>query len=333
VSRDRHVGDDTTDTMGDTPVWGQTLSRRRLFELGGATAALAALLAACGGDDEGDPGRIGYAPAATELPEEEITDEVYLRTLMSLEQSILEMYHRFQSDGELDGKSAAALERFAADHAAASDEYATLIEGAGGTPFPCPNPWYEERFFGPTLDHVFGDPDATPAVPPSDDIPRDVMSLVYALETLVSRSTFQFVGHLTTAELRATTISLGSQAARRAATMALIINPGPAGYVLPELIGDEAAMAAAASATEPAASAPAESQAAGSEPGGSEPGGSEPPAPPALPPTYAITSRFEQLTAVDVTVGAPDELNLRFTTAYQTPADNAYAYTFLECPA
>lgn len=311
--------DESDPTMNELPLSGRTLSRRRLFELGGATAALAALLAACGGGDDGAPGRLGNAPTPTDLETEPIGDVVYLRTLMSLEQSLLDVYDRFTSDGGLTGASAAALDRFIADHTAASDTLAGLIEDAGGEPFPCPNPWYAERYLGPTLDHVFGNADADDGpIAASDDIDRDVHSLMYALESFTSASTLQFVGHLTTAELRAATIGLGADAARRAATTALLINPAPRGYVDPSLLSAAAVAEFEAAATTSTTAAPDDS--AGD-------------AVPAVAAPYALSSRFGQLTAVPIEVGAPNELNLRYKTALDTPSDNAFAYTFVSCPA
>jgi hypothetical protein len=109
---------------------------------------------------------------------------------------------------------------------------------------------------------------------------------------------------------------LAAQAARRAATTALLIHPAPDGYVEPTLLGTDAGAADGADTdTAAAGSAPDETVAAG----------------PPIPPVYAIAARFAQLTAVNVEVGAVNELGLRFKTAYETPAENSYIYASKSC--
>jgi hypothetical protein len=276
-----------------------------LFELGGAGAALAALLTACGGGSEAAPGRVGFAPEPSELPDEEPDDAVYLRTLTSLEFSIIAMYERFEAESGLDGASAAALERFLADHEAAAADLSALTVEVGGQPFECPNPWYEARSIQPALAYVFGDDTAEPAIPPSDDIPRDTVSMMHGMEALSTASYLRFVELLSTPELRGASARLGSQSARRAATSALISNPPPTGYVAPSLL-------AASGMVLP-----------------TEPPSTEATAP--IPPVYAITTRYAQLTAVVVTVGAVNDLGLRYNASFETPAENAYVYDGLSC--
>ena len=77
------------------------LDRRRFLQTSGLTVALGALVAACGGDsaEEGAPGRVGYAPAATPLPTVETNDVVYLRTATSIEQTLVETYERIVGAG------------------------------------------------------------------------------------------------------------------------------------------------------------------------------------------------------------------------------------------
>ena len=90
-----------------------TFDRRQLLQSGGLTIALAALVAACGGDsaEEEAPGRVGYAPPATPLPTVETNDIVYLRTATSIEQTLVETYGQIAESGVLDGDDAAMLER------------------------------------------------------------------------------------------------------------------------------------------------------------------------------------------------------------------------------
>lgn len=287
------------------------LSRRRLFELGGTGAVLAAVLAACGGDDGAAPGRVGFAPTASDLPEPEVDDAVYLRTLSSLEQSILAIYARLQSDAGLDGPAAEALTRFADGHESAAATLGQLTADAGGEAYECPNPWYEERFFGPTLDRILGDDEAMPPVPPSDDSARDALAFAYALESLTVSSYLRFVELVSPPAVRAQLAQLGAEAARRAATTALYRSGGPEGYVSPDLL----ALNPATEGLEVEAPADTTTDEA------------------AITPLYALTDRFAQLGAAGLEVGAADDAGLRYTTAFETPAENAYIYRSRTCSA
>lgn len=296
----------------------QPFSRRRLFEFGGAAAAMAALLAACGGDDGGAPGRVGLAPSVTDLPDEIVDDAVLLRTLQSLEFSILFVYERLTADAGLDGAAAAALERFTADHTAAAAEFDRLIGTVSGEPFHCPNPWYEARFFDTALANIFGGSNSDGQIPASDDIPRDALALIQALEALSTSSALHFVPKLSTPELRRAVIAHGAQAARRSATATLLINPGPAGYVTEALILADGGEVTEAAADEPATEAPE---------------GTGGPVATPIPLPYVITARFAQLTAVNIEIGAVNDLGLRYKSAFETPADNAFVYNSLACSA
>ena len=52
-----------------------------------------------------------------------------------------------------------------------------------------------------------------------------------------------------------------------------------------------------------------------------------------LPPHFAISARFGQLTPVPLQVGVVDEAGQRFTINLETPAENSYAYEGETCPA
>ena len=293
----------------------ERFSRRRLFEFSGATVGLAALLAACGKDTEAEPGRVGNAPVATDPPDLDVDDVVYLRTMQSLEESILAVYGVL---GALDGLgegTVAALTRFTEDHTALSETLGQLATDNGGEPFACPNPWLMERDFQPALDNIVGKAaendteasgtseasDTTEAddgsIAPTDDADRDTLAMVYALETLAAATYQKMVESLTTPALRAEVIPFGAQAARRAATIAIVAGGDEDRFVAPALLGEE-----------PAADA-------------------------VFTTAYAIETQFGRLTPIDVVIGAENDLGLRYTATFQTPADNAYAYHELACPA
>jgi hypothetical protein len=275
------------------------LSRRRLFELGATSAGLAALLVACGDDEAPAPGRVGFAPEATEPPEAEVDDAVYLRTLTSLEYSIIEVYAALADLDGVDDSVAELLGRFSDDHAASADAFAELTGAAGGEPYECSNSWLMRRTLQPVIDNIAGATVDGTEIPPSDDPDRDTIATADALETLAAATAQQYVERIADPGLRAEVIRAGTAASRRAAVAALRANPAPAGYVSPLL-------------TE------------GEDPVADEAG---------FMPQFAVPYRFGQLTPVALQVGAPDDAGQRFNTTLETPAENAYVYEGQTCPA
>lgn len=271
----------------------RALSRRRLFELGGAGVALATVLAACGKSDAPEPGRVGNAPSTTLVPALPIGNAVYLRTMSSIEYTIIDVYDQLSTIDSLDEATAAAITRFTDDHQAAADHLSELVSAAGGQPYECANPWWMIRLVQPSLDHIFGAGD----IPPSDDPARDAASFVDVLEKVSAASYQQLVEKLSEPELRGEVIALGCSAARRSATMAVITNGVPGGLVSPALAGGVV-----------------EKDEAG------------------FTPTFAIESRFGQLVPFELQVGTPNELGVRFKVNYETPSDNSYIYEGMTCP-
>jgi hypothetical protein len=302
-----------------------TLSRRRLFELGAGSVGLAALLAACGNEESAAPGGGGVAPALPTLPEAEVNDVVYLRTLSSLQHSLVTVYAALADLDGLDEQVAAMLTRFSDDNLAAASTIGELTREAGGEPYECENTWMMQRTLQPLVEHIVGVPDETsgtsvpagaatsapaestgtsvPAddgweIEPTDDPNRDSTAVANALETIAAATAQLFVERIADPALRAEVIREGTAASRRAAVSALRSNPPPDGYVSPALAGETV------SANE-----------AG------------------FMPVFAINSRYGQLSAVQVTVGALDEEDLRYTINIETPAENAYIYEGMSCPA
>jgi hypothetical protein len=286
--------------MGDVDApTAAALSRRRLFELGATSVGLAALLAACGNDEDPAPGRVGNAPEETDLSTAEVNDLVYLRTLTSLEYSILAVYEALSEIDGLDEDVTALLARFRDDHSSAADTLAELTSAAGGEPYECPNSWLMRRTLQPVLDHIIGVSADGTEIPPSDDPTRDALATADALETIAAATAQQYVERLADPATRADVITVGTAASRRAATAALHANPPPEGYVSPALTDGE--------------------EVATDEQG--------------FMPEFAIPSRFGQLTPVTLQVGAADDAGQRFTINIETPAENAYVYEGQTCPA
>ena len=285
--------------MGDGgPPAGGAVSRRRLFGVGASTVGLAAVLAACGNDEPPAPGRVGNAPEETDLPEDEVNDVVLLRTLTSLEHSIVAVYAALADIDGLDEGVVSLLGRFSEDHEATAASFAELTSAAGGEPYECPNSWLMRRTLQPVLDHIVGATVDDVEIPPTDDADRDSLATADALETIAAATAQQYLERLTDAALRAEVIASGTAASRRASTSALRANPPPEGYVSPALTGGEPAAA-------------------------DEEG---------FMPQFAVPSRFGQLTPVTLMVGAEDDAGQRFSINIETPAENAYVYDGQTCP-
>ena len=129
------------------------VTRRQAFKIGGLTVTLAALVAACGEDLQGDtaPGRVGYAPPITDPPEYVVDDAVLLRTASSLEYSAIAVYEQALEIGGLDDSGQALVERLIANHQAVADEMGALTEAEGGVAWECTNPWLVDRLLTPVL--------------------------------------------------------------------------------------------------------------------------------------------------------------------------------------
>jgi hypothetical protein len=271
------------------------LSRRRLLQTGGLAAAVGVVLAACGKDEEADPGRVGYAPPATPLPTLEKNDAVWLRTAMSLEYTTLEVYRRMTEMGVLDADAQTLVDRFVADHTAHIAVLGPLIADAGGEPYECVNSWYVERTVDPIFTQITGD--ESEDIAPSDDPARDLMTVSNGWESMIGATYQQMVEMLTKPELRGQAMAIGVEEARQAAAMAMLATGTPEGYVSPLLFGE--------------APTPDET---------------------GLFKAFAIPTRFGSLAAIEVVVGARSEAGTRAPFTLETPADNSLIYEGMTCP-
>ncbi len=127
--------------------------RRTLIRRGGLTLGLGAFLSACAADFGGDtaPGRVGLAQSETELPEGIVNDVVYLRTMQSLEHSLVELLSALIASGHFSESQQTYVDRFVSDHVAASGVLGQHIAAAGGQPFACENEWVRNRFVNPVI--------------------------------------------------------------------------------------------------------------------------------------------------------------------------------------
>lgn len=200
-------------TQNSTPKY----SRRTVLTAGGAAAASAAFLAACGGTNTVT--RLGSAPTTAKIADAAVTDVVLLRTAMSVETMISNMYSDKAVTSLADAKAAPIVAAYAAAHQAHLAGLSSLIASRGGAAYDGTNEKLMVAYGQPALDLIAAGKDKT-----------DVPALALALETLAA-STYQFFVSMTNEKaLRAEMMRLGATSARRAAVAAQHINAGTQGF-------------------------------------------------------------------------------------------------------
>lgn len=219
-------------TDSNPSILGARLARRALLRNSLLAVGAGAVLAACG-DRSGstDPGRVGVASPLPTLPETgEVTDATWLRTLQSLEHTMLAVYAGLAANGGLPGDAAALAEPFTAAHTAAAAQLAELVAGAGGDDFACPNPFFNDRYVDPVL-ASFGETKGTA------DADRDAAQVAYWFEEWAARS-YQAAAARTwdDPDLRVPLIRLAAEASRRVAGLALAFDDSL--VLSPALTGD-----------------------------------------------------------------------------------------------
>ena len=274
---------------------GAAMSRRGLLRVGGFTVSLGALVAACGDSEEVTPGRVGYAPTPTDLPPIVTNDAVFLRTATSLEYSALDVYATIKDYGVLDERADAMIERFVEDHTRQAAGMVELTTSVGGEPYECANVWYGDRVIPPLFERVDGNEEED--IPPSDDVPRDLLQIAYAFESMLGAMYQQFIERMTTPELRQELITYGAEEVRHAAAIAILRDGAPTAYVSPLVFGEEIEGADG------------------------------------VLPLYAVTGHFGSVGPVEMTLGPLNDAGARFSTSLQTPAENSYVYEGESCEA
>jgi hypothetical protein len=205
------------------------VSRRQAFKIGGITVSLAALVAACGDDREGDtaPGRVGYAPPVTDPPDYTVDDAVRLRTASSLEYSVIAVYERALESGIVEPSSDELVSRLIDNHQASADQLAALTDAEGGVPWECTNPWLDDRLIEPVLQ----------AIQSSDDPARDLLRFAVALENLAASTHQVFAVELTAPAAKTFALETATSESRQSAAL-VAIDRGPDGYISPEVYGE-----------------------------------------------------------------------------------------------
>lgn len=204
--------------------------RREAFRIGGVGISLAAIVAACGDDRDGDsaPGRVGFAPTPTALPAWPVDDAVYLRTSSSVEVTIVDVYNEMLESGDLSDDVAAVITELVARHEELIEGLSELTQAAGGAPWTCANPWMLEYFIGPVM--------AT--IADSDDPARDLLNLSISLENLGAATHQSFTRLLDDPGLRPGLAGAAAVDARNSATL-VIVTGGSDAYVSPAIRGED----------------------------------------------------------------------------------------------
>lgn len=273
--------------------FGRSLSRRRFFLAGGATVSFAALVAACGGSEKTGIARLGDAPVPNKLVEADVTDIALLRTATSLEHNAIFVYEAAIDAGLLDGDAAEIAKRFLADHKDHAAATAGLTTDLGGKAYNEPNPRLQSIYVEPALKLIVGD--EASGIAPTDDPAADVLALAYALETIAGATYQAYVPLLDDKSLRAAAMGIGSQEARHAALLGVVLNPS-------RLVSSFGLPIAAEYQEDTDVPAVA----------------------------YASPSAFGTQAPVPVTLGAANESGIRTTVNLETPSLNSMVYEYLD---
>jgi hypothetical protein len=311
-------------SLPETSLVDQPLSRRGVLRAGGITVALAALVAACAEDTpDTDPARVGSIPPPITLPEGVVTDGVLFRTAASMHYSFIDAHNIAKKLGNLTAEQTATIDGFIEGNKAAIEDIDAWTVKAGAEVWTCANPRFDRVTLIPITEHITGRPkegNEETDVPPSDDPNRDCLALSVAVENLSTAMHQSFVTSFSLPEYRAATMHQGQAAARRAAVMALEINP--ANIVTPSSLQD-----ANVNATTTTAAATTTTVQDIAQPGGAT---TVPPPTIAVPQEwYAIPSQFGLLSAVQLSVGAPSSGGTQFTINMDTPSLNSYIYDYM----
>lgn len=205
------------------------INRRQAFKIGGLTVSVAALVAACGEDVQGDtaPGRVGYAPPVTDPPEFVIDDAVLLRTASSLEHTAVEVYGAAAELASLDAPTQTLVAQLVDNHQAIADQMGALTEAEGGVAWECTNPWLDNRLIEPLVE----------VIKASDNPARDVLNFAVAFENLAA-STHQVLSvQLTDSAAKTATLEAAMLASRHSAAI-VALSRGADGYISPGLYGE-----------------------------------------------------------------------------------------------
>ncbi len=300
------------------------LSRRGVLRLGGLTIAISALIAACGSNEPGDahPARVGVGTPVPVLPDGTITDGVLFRTSTSIHFSVIDGHNLAKKLGQLTPAQTKVVDGYIAANQKAIADLQKWSETTGSKKWTCANPRFDRVILLPITGRITGRPKqgAEEAdIGPSDDPNRDAMALVHALEELAAAMHQSFVPQFSIAKYRQPTIGHAAESARRAAALAMIINPQnliAPNSLLNANLDTPTTTTVATTTTQNIA------QSAGNATTTTAAGKTG-----QLQQYYAIPSQFGTLSAVQLSLGAFSS-GAQFSLNIETPSLNSFVYDY-----
>jgi hypothetical protein len=221
------------------PVWKQTLSRvfspgsgvshaekahllgvptrRQALKIGGATVIGAAILAACGSDDDDsgtsgttDDSTSGSGSGSSEVAGDSELDLTLLRTATSLEIAAVNTYQAAIDSGLVTTMAIAdAAVLFQEQHQEHADLLSTATTDAGGEAYTEPNPFVQENVIDPALEML------------TDE--TSVVTFALQLENVAAQTYAFAAGALSTPAFRQAIMTIGGVEARHAAVLAGVL--------------------------------------------------------------------------------------------------------------
>jgi hypothetical protein len=187
------------------------LNRRSLFRIGGVTIAGAAILAACGSDE--DDSKAGTSTTPSSKPASGTDDVTLLRTVSSLEVLAVAVYQTAIDSGLVTTAAVGdAAKLFQSQHMEHAAFFQGLTTKAGGKPFTDPNPV--------VFDSI------KPAIAALKD-EKGVLALALSLEIAAAQSYQSGVGNVSDATLNKALMSVGVVEARHAAVISSVLGQNP----------------------------------------------------------------------------------------------------------
>jgi hypothetical protein len=197
---------------------GSSLDRRGFLRIGGLAALSAAVLAACGGQDNGEGPEVipqsGTAAPSPTAPTVAISDGLLLRTATSLHHNGLVLIDGLDKLGAL-GVVGDAAKAYKDVLKAQAGLLSAAVTELGGTPFDAPNPVVDEKLIQPALALVAA----------SDSKQDDGARLVHAFVTLAATAHQAIVPALSLPALRQAAMQIGSVHAITSTLLASVISP------------------------------------------------------------------------------------------------------------
>lgn len=189
--------------------------RRQLFRVGGATILGAAVLAACGSDDDSGTAESGNGPTTTQgATGGGGMDLTLAKTAVSVENLAVAAYTTAIDSGLVTDRTVAdAAATFRDHHQAHADALNGVVTGAGQSAITEPNAVLFEALVQPVLD----------AGPTQESI----IGLAYELETAAVQAYTFAGGNLSTPQLRSTIMTIGGIEARHAAILKMVAQAAP----------------------------------------------------------------------------------------------------------